>query len=59
MRWIRAWSSRLEVIGELCGFLWRQRLWWLVPMVTALLVFGLLLLFAQSSPVTPFIYTLF
>ena len=59
MKWWRAMSRRFEVIGELFGFLWRRRLWWLMPMVAVLLVFGLLLLFAQSSPIAPFVYTLF
>ena len=59
MKWLRQIKNRSSVIGELMGFLWQQRLWWMIPMVTALLLFGLLLLFAQSSPLAPFIYTLF
>ena len=59
MNWIARLKSRSSVIGELFQFLWRQRLWWLIPMMTVLVVFGLLLIFAQSSPVAPFIYTLF
>ena len=59
MRWIKALKRRSLVLGELFGFLWKQRLWWLIPMVTVLVVFGLLLLFAQSTPLAPFIYTLF
>ena len=52
-------ASRLSIVGELFKFLWTQRLWWLIPMVTVLLLFGLLLIFAQSAPIAPFIYTLF
>lgn len=52
-------TSRLAVITELFRFLWQQRLWWLIPMIAVLLVFGLLLVFAQSSPLAPFVYTLF
>lgn len=60
MAWWRSLSARFSVASELLVFLWRQRLWWLVPMVGLLLVFGALLLVAQSSPViAPFIYTLF
>lgn len=51
--------NRAGVVRELVRFLWRQRLWWLVPMVLVLLGVGGLLLIAQSSPVAPFIYTLF
>jgi hypothetical protein len=50
---------RLSIAGELLGFLWAARLWWMIPMVTALLFLGGLILFAQSSAVAPFIYTLF
>jgi hypothetical protein len=47
------------IIGEIVQFLWERKLWWLIPMVTVLLLFGLLLVFATSSGVAPFIYTLF
>jgi hypothetical protein len=47
------------VVGEILTFLWQRKLWWLIPMVTVLLCFGLLLIFASSSGVAPFIYTLF
>jgi len=47
------------VAGEVLQFLWARKLWWLIPMVTVLLLFGLLLVFASSSGVAPFIYTLF
>lgn len=46
-------------MGELLAFLWGQKLWWLMPMVVLLLVLGILLIFAQSSAIAPFIYTLF
>ncbi|GAB4423794.1 MAG: hypothetical protein Kow0031_02490 [Anaerolineae bacterium] len=47
------------VVGEVLQFLWARKLWWMIPMVTVLLLFGLLLVFASSSGVAPFIYTLF
>ena len=59
MKWGRSVKSRSSVVGELLGFLWKQRLWWLMPMVVVLLLFGLLLIIGQSSPIAPFIYTLF
>ncbi|NWG13825.1 MAG: hypothetical protein HXY20_09850, partial [Acidobacteria bacterium] len=46
---LRSMTSNLGVAGELLVFLWRRKLWWLIPMVTVLLVFGLLLVFASSS----------
>ena len=52
-------ATNLGVVGDFLGFLWQRKLWWLIPMVTVLLLFGLLLILASSSGVGPFIYTLF
>ncbi len=59
MRTARRLASRFGVAGELVAFLWERKLWWLTPMVLLLLGFGLLIGFAQSSAIAPFIYTLF
>ena len=56
---IRNMISNLGVVGELLSFLWKRKLWWLIPMVSVLLLFGLLLIFASASGIGPFIYTLF
>ncbi|OGO29312.1 MAG: hypothetical protein A2W33_01550 [Chloroflexi bacterium RBG_16_52_11] len=58
-KFIRSMTSNVSVVGELMTFLWKRKLWWLIPMVTVLLLFGLLLIFAAASGVGPFIYTLF
>jgi hypothetical protein len=52
-------SSNVGIVGQLMNFLWQRKLWWLIPMVVVLLVFGLLLIFASASGIGPFIYTLF
>jgi hypothetical protein len=52
-------ASRGSVARELFGFIWHTKWWWLTPMVLVLFIFGLLVLFAQSSAIAPFIYTLF
>jgi hypothetical protein len=49
----------IGTIGELFGFLWVRKLWWLIPVVVTLLVIAGLLLIGQASGVSPFIYTLF
>ena len=51
--------SRLWIFGELLSFLWQRKLWWMIPMVVVLVLFGLLMIFTGSSAVAPFIYTLF
>ena len=56
---MRELASKLGIAIELLGFLWRRKVWWLIPMVVVLLVFGLLMIFAQTSALAPFIYTLF
>lgn len=56
---IKNFRSKLGILGELLFFLWKRKLWWLIPMIIVLVLFGLLLIFTQSSAVAPFIYTLF
>ena len=56
---LQGMASRFGIMGELLVFLWERKLWWLIPMVTVLLLFGVLLILAQSSAIAPFIYTLF
>ena len=53
-------KSRASVIKELFGFLWKRKMWWLMPLIVVLIVFlGLLSLAAATGPLQPFIYTLF
>jgi Family of unknown function (DUF5989) len=51
--------SRLGIMGDLLFFIWRNKWWWLTPVLLMLLGLGGLILFAESSKITPFIYTLF
>ena len=59
MKLAEGMRQRFGIAGELMGFLWQRKLWWLIPMVFVLLVFGGLMVTAQSSALGPFIYTLF
>ncbi len=59
MKFTEGLQQRLGIAGELMSFLWQRKLWWLIPMVFVLLVFGGLMVTAQSSALGPFIYTLF
>lgn len=52
-------GEKLAILKELWAFLWARRLWWMIPMITVLLLFGLLVFLAQGSAVAPFIYVLF
>jgi len=51
--------SRKSILTEYWEFLKYRKKFWLAPIVIVLLMLGLLLVFAQTSAVAPFIYTLF
>lgn len=57
--WLSGVFANTGVLGDLFSYLWSHGLWWMIPMVSVLLIFGLLLVFASSSGIGPFIYTLF
>jgi len=44
---------------ELFQFLWSKKKFWLMPVVLVLLLIGVLVVYAASSALSPFIYTLF
>jgi len=44
---------------ELFQFLWSKKKFWLFPVVVILLLFAFFIVFASSSALSPFIYTLF
>ncbi len=50
--------TRLGILGELFAFLWAAKMWWLIPMIVALIVFALVIVLGTSSGVGPLIYTL-
>lgn len=51
--------SKLSIMKEIWEFLRLRKKLWLFPIIAVLIIFGLLLVFAESSAVAPFIYTLF
>jgi hypothetical protein len=51
--------SKTNTVMQLVELLWKKKLWWLVPMVTVFIILGLLIVATASSPISPFIYTLF
>jgi hypothetical protein len=53
-------KTRASIVSELFGYLWKRKMWWLIPMIMMLLILGMLLILASASPaLAPFIYTLF
>jgi hypothetical protein len=56
---MRTIFTRMGILGELLGFLWSRKLYWLIPMILVLLVFAVLIILGSAGPAAPFIYTLF
>ena len=51
--------AKSRVLREFWTFLKQEKKYWLMPIVIVFVLFGLLIVFSQSSAVAPFIYTLF
>ena len=51
--------AKSQVLGEFWAFLMQEKKYWLAPIAVVLILLGLVLVFAQSSAVAPFIYSLF
>jgi len=51
--------GKKRVLVEFWEFLREEKKYWLMPIVIVFVLFGLLIVFGQSSAVAPFIYTLF
>lgn len=51
--------TKLSTIKELWVFLKNRKRFWLVPIIGILVLLSVLIIFAQTSAVAPFIYTLF
>ena len=51
--------SKVRVLTEFWQFLKQEKKYWLAPIVVMFILFGLLIVFSQSSALAPFIYTLF
>ena len=51
--------AKSRVISEFIQFLRQEKKYWLLPIVIVFVLFGLLIVFSQSSAVAPFICTLF
>lgn len=59
MDFVRTTGQRLGTAGQLFLFFWRNKRWWLTPILVTLAVLGVLLILAQSAAISPFIYSFF
>ena len=51
--------AKSRVLREFWQFLMQEKKYWLLPIVIVFVLFGLLIIFTQTSAIAPFIYTLF
>ncbi len=49
----------IEFLKDMWDFMRERKKFWLAPIVIVMVLLGGLIVFAQGSAVTPFIYTLF
>jgi Family of unknown function (DUF5989) len=52
-------AGRVALFREFWIFLNERKKFWLLPIVMVLLLFGVILVVAESSALAPFIYSLF
>ncbi|HZE76306.1 MAG TPA: DUF5989 family protein [Gemmatimonadales bacterium] len=51
--------ARSGLLSELWAFMRVRKKWWLLPIITVMVLVGALLVLAQGSALAPFIYTVF
>jgi len=56
---INDFFMRMGVLGELMAFLWKRKLYWLIPMFATLMIFAVVLILGSTGPGGVFLYTLF
>ena len=52
-------SNNRSLLYEVWDFLKVRKAWWLTPIIVMLLLISVLIIFSQSSSISPFIYALF
>ena len=50
-------NERRGIAREFLDFIVHNKIWWMTPIIVVLALLVALILFAESSPVLPFIYT--
>ena len=56
---MRSFAARMGILGELMLFLWKRKLYWLLPLIVTLAIFAVLLVAGGSSVLAPFVYPFF
>lgn len=48
-----------SLIREFWDFMKIRKKWWLLPLLIMLVLIGILIIFSQTSAISPFVYALF
>jgi hypothetical protein len=48
--------TRLGILGELLQFLWRRKLYWLIPLIILLVIVALFIILGGNPVLQQFIY---
>jgi len=56
---MRSFISRLGILGELLGFFWKRRMFWLLPMIVVLVLVTGLIMLGSSTGLGPLVYSIF
>lgn len=51
--------NKSGIFIEFLKFLMQQKKYWLIPIIIVLVLLGALLVFAENSVISPFVYSLF
>ena len=52
-------KRQFSIVADLWSFMRVRKKWWLLPIIITLVLVGVLVVFAHSSALSPFIYALF
>ena len=59
MNIIKSFKNKFLIFSELINFLWKAKLWWMIPMIFIMVLFSMMIILGTSTGLGPFIYTLF
>lgn len=58
MAGLKSARGRASTLGELFRFFWQRKLWWMIPLLSLMLLVMILVMLAQAGAVAPWMYPL-
>jgi hypothetical protein len=56
---LKSLKIRFSIVASFFNFLLKNKMWWMIPMIVLLLAFFVIIILGHSTPLGPFIYTIF